>query len=203
MLPPEVQSTVPADVVSLLQAVAYPTTGARPDLPGSVLEIIARAWDDVPRSTYLPRSVHLTEGLAQSFLYETIAKGCIPFTAGPADSVGVASAIAGPAVDTSLPESNLPAGTVNFLFSAINTGKSLPTHGDRLKVAWFNTSTLESGVVPLVQERPADWVTTLSATVRTGRGTVVAAVFGSVLNQPSSGPVHECGFAPVVGVVQA
>ena len=54
----------------------------------------------------------------------------------------------------------------------------------------------------MFQERPADYIVTLSNTIATGSGTVVFVVFGSVLDYTSRA-LPPCEFAPVVGVVQA
>lgn len=165
--------------------------------------IALRRAGESPRYNYFPRSVRLTEGTAQPFLYDTAAADCLPDGFEPDDySVGIAQAIAGPAVDESLPAPVIPPGTVNVFFSAMNTAMSSPLQGDNLEVAWLNTSTGQSGRAPMIQERPADYIVTLSNTIATGRGTVVFVVFGSVLDSTSRA-LPPCEFAPVVGVVQA
>lgn len=174
-----------------------------PKTAESALVALRNSIDGTPRYNYFPRSVRLTEGTAQPFLYDTAAADCLPSGFEPNDySVGIAQAIAGPAVDESLPVPVIPPGTVNVFFSAMNTAMSSPMQADNLEVAWINLNTLQSGRAPMFQERPADYIVTLSNTIPTGRGTVVFVVFGSVLDNTSSA-LPPCEFAPVVGVVQA
>ena len=71
-----------------------------------------------------------------------------------------------------------------------------------MEVAWLNLTTMQSGRAPLYQERPADYIVTLSNTLETGRGTIVFVVFGSILDNTSRA-LPPCDYAPVVGVVQA
>jgi len=169
----------------------------------SIVTTLGRIAAGEPRYNFFPRSAHLVEGVVQPFLYDTAAADCLPPGFGDRDdSVGVAQAIAGPAVDTSLPVPVIPPGTVNVLFNAMNTAKSEPFQPDPLTVAWLNLNTMRSGVVPLYQERPADYPRTLSTTIETGRGTVVFVVTGSVLDNTSRN-LPPCDYAPVVGVVHA
>lgn len=168
----------------------------------SVLETLGRVASGVPRASYFPRSAHLVEGAVQPFLYDTSAADCLSPNALGDESIGVAQAVAGPAVDTSLPTPVIPPGTVNVLFSALGTSPSSPHRADPMTVSWLNLNTLRSGTAPLYQERPADSPRTLSNTIETGRGTVVFVISGSVLDNTSR-DLPACDFAPVVGVVQA
>lgn len=169
----------------------------------SALIAVRKIAEGGPRYNYFPRSVQLTEGTAQPFLYDTAAADCLPSGFEPDDySVGIAQAIAGPAVDESLPVPVIPPGTVNVFFSAMNTAMSSPLQADNLEVAWVNLNTMQSGRAPMFQERPADYIVTLSNTIATGSGTIVFVVFGSVLDNTSNG-LPPCEFAPVVGVVRA
>ncbi|MDP8014986.1 Rv1157c family protein [Prescottella equi] len=170
--------------------------------PQSVLETLGRVAAGVPRASYFPRSVQLAEGVVQPFLYDTSASDCLLPNALGDDSIGVAQAIAGPAVDTSLPTPVIPPGTVNVLFSGLGTSTSSPFRGDPMTVSWLNLNTMRSGTAPLFQERPADGPRALSNTVETGRGTVVFLVSGSMIDNTSR-DLPACDFAPVVGVVQA
>ncbi|MDH6283801.1 hypothetical protein [Prescottella agglutinans] len=169
----------------------------------SIVTTLGRIAASEPRYNFFPRSAHLVEGVVQPFLYDTAAAECLSPGFGDRNySVGVAQAIAGPAVDTSLPVPVIPPGTVNILFNAMNTAKSDPFQSDPLTVSWLNLDTMRSGVAPLYQERPADHPRTLSNTIETGRGTVVFVVSGSVLDNTSRN-LPPCDYAPVVGVVHA
>ncbi|NMM90752.1 hypothetical protein B2J88_51545 [Rhodococcus sp. SRB_17] len=188
-----------AAVSAALQSAAMPISTRT---AASVATTLSRIAGGAPRYNYFPRSVHLVEGQAQPFLYDTAAADCLPSGFGSDNySVGIAQAIAGPAVDESLPVPIIAPGQVNVFFSAMNTAMSSPRQADLLEVAWVNLSTMASGRAPLHQQRPADYVVTLSNTLDTGRGTVVFVVFGSVLDNTSNG-LPPCDFAPVVGVVQ-
>lgn len=169
----------------------------------SILTTLELALEGRPRPNLLPRSADLVEGVVQPFLYDTTAAHCLPAGFGPDNhSIGIAQAIAGPAVDTSLPAPTLPAGTVNVLFTGINTSMSTPGRTDPVTVTWLNLNTLQSGVAPLYQERPIGSPRTLSNTIETGRGTVVLVVTGSMLDNTSNA-LPPCDYAPVVGVIRA
>lgn len=195
---------LPVDaLVAVEQALRPAAMPISPKTAESALIAVRKIAEGTPRYNYFPRSFELTEGTSQRFLYDTAAADCLPSGFGVDDySVGIAEAIAGPAVDASLPNPVIPPGTVNVFFSAMNTAMSSPLQADNLEVAWVNLNTLQSGRAPMFQERPADYVVTLSNTIATGRGTVVFVVFGSVLDNTSNG-LPPCEYAPVVGVVQA
>ncbi|WP_137724161.1 hypothetical protein [Prescottella subtropica] len=106
----------------------------------------------------------------QDFLFPAPTFGC-----GPADepmTVTVANAQAGP---------NFPVPPWiergHLRFQALPAHLEIPQQSD-LQVAWFNTATLRGGVVPLADTVMN--VPTLSTTVDTGEGTVLAALFGRV-----------------------
>ncbi|KXF49605.1 hypothetical protein GXW84_07605 [Rhodococcus sp. IEGM 248] len=189
-----------AAVRAALQSAAMPISTRTAQ---SITTTIERVATGTPRYNYFPRSVHLVEGTAQPFLYDTTAADCLPAGFGEQnDSVGIARAIAGPAVDENLPVPVIPPGKVNVFFSGINTAMSSPLQADLVEVAWLNLTTMQSGRAPLYQERPADYIVTLSNTLETGRGTIVFVVFGSILDNTSRA-LPPCDYAPVVGVVQA
>lgn len=168
----------------------------------SIVTTLERALEAQPRFNYFPRSGRVVEGVVQPFLYDTTAAHCLPEGFGPDNhSIGVAQAIAGPAIDTSLPTPALPAGTVNVLFTGINTAMSSPYRTDPMTVTWLNLNTLQSGTAPLYQERAIDSPRTLSNTIETGRGTVVLVVAGSMLDNTSRA-LPPCDYAPVVGVIR-
>lgn len=203
MIPAQAAPATTDALVAVEQALRPAAMPIGPKTVESALIALRRATDGSPRYNYFPRSFELTEGTAQPFLYDTAAADCLPSGFEPDDySIGVAAAIAGPAVEKSLPVPVIPPGTVNVFFSAMNTAMSSPSQADNLEVAWLNVSTGQSGRAPMFQERPADYIVTLSNTVVTGRGTVVFVVFGSVLDNTSNG-LPPCEFAPVIGVVQA
>ncbi|WP_305091420.1 hypothetical protein [Prescottella sp. R16] len=107
---------------------------------------------------------------AQDFLFPAPTFGCGP--AGEPMTVTVANAQAGP---------NFPVPPWiergHLRFQAIPAHLEIPQQSN-LQVAWFNTATLQGGVVPLA-DTVLD-VPTLSTTVDTGEGTVLAALFGRV-----------------------
>lgn len=200
---PATAQSVPVDDMTAVRATAgagFPV-GARS--LESILATVGRAASGTPRTDSLPPSVHLVEGTAQPFLYEASAVDCLfPASGDRDDSVGVAQAIAGPAVDTSLPDPVIAPGTVNVLFTAVDTSMSSPYRTDPMTVSWFNVDTMQSGTAPLYQQRPADSTRTLSNTIETGRGTVVFTVTGSVFDNTSR-DLPPCDYAPIVGVVHA
>lgn len=193
----------PVDDVAAVRTALYGGMPIGARTAQSILTTLGRVVAGEPRNSYFPRSAHLVEGVVQPFLYDTTAADCLPPGFGARDdSSGIAQAIAGPAVDTSLPVPVIPPGTVNVLFNAMNTSKSEPFRQDPVTVSWLNLNTMRSGVAPLYQERPADHPRTLSNTIETGRGTVVFVVSGTVLDNTSR-DLPPCDYAPVVGVVRA
>ncbi|WP_072804158.1 Rv1157c family protein [Rhodococcoides yunnanense] len=201
---PAQAAPAPVDALVAVEAALRPAAmpiGAKTAESAAIA--IGKIVEGAPRYNYFPRSILLTEGVTQPFLYDTAAADCLPSGFGSDDySVGIAQAIAGPAVDQSLPVPVIPPGTVNVFFSAMNTAMSSPNQADNLEVAWLNLNTLQSGRAPMFQERPADYIVTLSNTIATGHGTIVFVVFGSVLDDTSRA-LPPCEYAPVVGVVQA
>ncbi|MFM1726228.1 MULTISPECIES: hypothetical protein [Rhodococcus] len=107
---------------------------------------------------------------AQDFLFPAPTFGC--GVAGNPMTVTVASAQSGP---------NFPIPPWiergHLRFQAVPAHLEIPKQSD-LQVAWFNVNTLKSGVVPL--DDTILNVPTLSKTVDTGEGIVLAALFGGV-----------------------
>ncbi|RDI23180.1 hypothetical protein DEU38_11244 [Rhodococcus sp. AG1013] len=107
---------------------------------------------------------------AKDFMFPAPTFGC--GVAGNPMTVTVASAQAGP---------NFPLPPWiergNLRFQAVPAHLAIPKESG-LQVAWFNVTTLEGGVVPL--DDTLLNVPTLSKTVETGEGTVLAALFGQV-----------------------
>lgn len=153
---------------------------------------------------------------------QTLTPSVAPFCTDPtADNpLGLvtagAGAIAGPwpmasepALPIPLPFVTLPKlnlvdkGETAFAFvpATVNGGT-----GGRMQVAWFNTSTLQGGFAdlgPIAAANPILRVipglsSVRLAPVKTGSGTILAAVFGNAQNGSRS-----CFFLPAVGLVNA
>lgn len=106
----------------------------------------------------------------QDFLYPSPTLGCQvgdkPVT------VTLASAQAGPNL--------LPQIAANHLrFQAIPAYLAIPQSAD-LSVAWINLSTFDTGITALDDRLPILNTPLLSKTVDTGKGTVLATLFGTV-----------------------
>lgn len=163
-------------------ATAAPAAPAPPPLQG-LLEQFTR---NAPQTTDLlggllgtPGVTELIEGVtgqevgattAQDFMFPAPTFGC--GVAGNPMTVTVASAQAGP---------NFPLPPWiergNLRFQAVPAHLAVPKESG-LQVAWLNLTTMKSGVVPL--DDTVLNVPTLSKTVDTGEGTVLAALFGQV-----------------------
>ena len=102
---------------------------------------------------------------------------------------------------TTTPKTSTPTTT-----STPSTAPSSGFNPNTMQVAWLNTSTLEGGFVDLKSvgdtEPLLKWVPILSnvrlAPVKTGKGTILSAVYGSAQHNGRS-----CFFLPAVGVVDA
>lgn len=88
-----------------------------------------------------------------------------------------------------------------FVPATVGTG----TTDGQMQVAWFNTSTLQGGfekLTAVADPRAKALLPLLSgvrlAPVKTGSGTILAAIYGT-----SSNAGHSCFFLPAVGVVNA
>ncbi|WP_430332555.1 hypothetical protein [Rhodococcus sp. ACT016] len=177
-----VAATAAGAVVFSGVAVADPVPAA----PPSLQELIGQFTKNAPQATDLfggllgaPGVTDLIEGVTGQEVGKTTAKEFLfpapTFGCGVADNpmtVTVASAQAGP---------NFPLppwiARGNLRFQAVPAHLEIPKQSD-LQVAWFNTTTLKGGVVPL--DDTLLNVPTLSKTVDTGEGNVLAALFGQV-----------------------
>ncbi|GAC47558.1 hypothetical protein [Gordonia aichiensis] len=94
-------------------------------------------------------------------------------------------------------------GETAFAFVPTTVGTATTDDG-QMQVAWFNASTLQGGFEKLtaVDPRTKALLPLLSgvrlAPVKTGSGTILAAIYGT-----SSNAGHSCFFLPAVGVVNA
>ncbi|MFC9517034.1 hypothetical protein ACFTSD_14985 [Nocardiaceae bacterium NPDC056970] len=163
-------------------ASAAPAPAAPPSLQtllGDLTKTVPLAQDLFGGLLATPGVTDLIEGAtgqevgtttAQDFLFPAPTFGC--GVAGNPMTVTVASAQAGP---------NFPippwVERGHLRFQAVPAHLDIPKKSD-LQVAWFNVNTLKSGVVPL--DDTIMNVPTLSKTVDTGEGTVLAALFGQV-----------------------
>ncbi|MFT4043993.1 MAG: hypothetical protein QM673_12605 [Gordonia sp. (in: high G+C Gram-positive bacteria)] len=100
----------------------------------------------------------------------------------------------------------VPAPTNTTPNNASTTGRNTNTNDTgQMRVAWFNTSTLQGGfadLTPVADPRLRTLLPLLGgvrlAPVKTGSGTVLSAIFGT-----SNSNGHTCYFLPAVGVVTA
>ncbi|GAC66451.1 hypothetical protein [Gordonia soli] len=111
-----------------------------------------------------------------------------------------------PIPGVTLPKLNLvDNGETAYAFVPATTAGSGTTDPGSVRVAWFNTTTLQGGFADLapVAKGPVTAALPLLSNIRlapvkTGNGTVLSAVFGSVNNGNRS-----CFFLPAVGIVNA
>lgn len=125
------------------------------------------------------------------FYWPTVSGRCI---GGTLDSVGSGIAIPGP---TTIPAPGAGEGETVFLFTALGTAAAAPDQGE-MRVQWFNLDTHAFGNTPLFNnginpEGPA----TVSGVAKTGKGTVVAVMAGTVKSVESS-----CNFVPTAAIIE-
>ncbi|PFG28990.1 putative secreted protein [Corynebacterium renale] len=132
-----------------------------------------------------------TDGPAiTQFYWPSISGQCI---GGQHASVGTAIAVPGPA---EIPAPGAAAGETAFLFTALGTAPATDNQG-AMTVQWFNLNTLQQGVTALHNNGiNPDGPATISGTARTGKGTVVALVRGTVNTE--DGP---CTYFPTATIV--
>lgn len=167
-----ITATVAAAATGAVVFSGAATAAPAPTAPPSLQDLLGGLLDT-------PGVTELIEGTtgqevgattAKDFLFPAPTFGC--GVAGNPMTVTVASAQAGP---------NFPLPPWiergHLRFQAVPAHLGIPKQSD-LQVAWFNVDTFDSGVVPL-DDQLLD-VPTLSRTVDTGEGTVLAALFGQV-----------------------
>lgn len=125
------------------------------------------------------------------FYWPTVSGRCI---GGTLDSVGSGIAIPGP---TTIPAPGAGEGETVFLFTALGTAAAAPDQGE-MRVQWFNLDTHAFGNTPLFNnginpEGPA----TVSGRAKTGKGTVVAVMAGTVKSVESN-----CNFVPIAAIIE-
>lgn len=124
----------------------------------------------------------------QPFAYPAPTLGC-----GLGDkgiTLTAAEAQAGPSLLPSIPEGSLR-------FQAVPAALDVPVTSG-LRVAWLNSGTGAYGFDPLDDTVELIGTPTLSKTVETGKGTVIAALFGTVKYLAST-----CSILPTVGSFDA
>lgn len=125
------------------------------------------------------------------FYWPTVSAKCI---GGRDDSVGSGIAVPGP---TKIPSPGAGAGETVFLFTALGTDSAAERQGG-MQVQWFNIDTFTSGVTPLTNNGiNTDGPTTVSGTAKTGSGTVIALLSGTVNTQTQS-----CNFLPTAAIIE-
>lgn len=125
------------------------------------------------------------------FYWPTVSGKCI---GGSADSVGSGIAVPGP---SEIPAPGAAEGETVFLFTALGTAPAAERQG-QMQVQWFNLNTFQSGITPLHNNGiNPEGPTTVSGKARTGKGTVVALLSGSVNTQQAS-----CRFLPTAAIIE-
>lgn len=124
------------------------------------------------------------------FYWPTVSGRCID---GRGDSVGSAIAVPGP---TKIPAPGARSGETVFLFTALGTDPAAKKQG-KMFVHWVNLDTLKTGATPLRNNGiNPDGPATISGTAKTGKGTVVAFLSGTVKTKSTA-----CSFVPTATVV--
>ncbi|MFC4375333.1 hypothetical protein ACFO5K_14630 [Nocardia halotolerans] len=119
------------------------------------------------------------------FSYAAPTFGC--GSNGPITTIIAAATVEGPGPRT---ETSLAPGDIRFSASPRHTGVPLASG---LNVAWVNVNTGHSGIVGLDDQTEYD-LPSLSKTVRSGAGTVVASMWGTI-----DYPGARCVMTPTVG----
>lgn len=177
------------------QLAAARNIAALPVLPPELSEAIVRAVDFLEGTHHSPGdgaplpadAPHVAE-----FYWPTAAGECI---GGTLASVGTAIGVPGPAP---IPAPAPGEGQTTFLFTGLGTAPAAAEQGG-MHVHWINLTTLASGIETLDNNGiNAEGPGTLSAVANTGKGTIVAAITGTMATTDST-----CTYLPTAGVINA
>ncbi|MDY3127882.1 MAG: hypothetical protein SOW59_07100 [Corynebacterium sp.] len=125
------------------------------------------------------------------FYWPTVSGSCI---GGAGDSVGSAIAVPGP---TEIPAPGAAEGETVFLFTALGTTPAAAEQG-KMHIQWFNLNTFTSGITALTNNGiNPDGPATISGTARTGKGTIVAVLSGTVNTKD-----QPCRFIPTAAIFE-
>ncbi|MEU1430004.1 hypothetical protein ABZ412_23290 [Nocardia sp. NPDC005746] len=141
---------------------------------------------DIARTAQLIAAAKLENVQFTPFSYLAPTLGCgfnMPFSLTSATAV---TGVAGPNGTVSL-----PAGNISFQVMAQQNGFPI---GSGLTVAWLNVNNGRSGIVPL-DDHTEYSLPSLSKTVETGPGTVIASLWGTI-----DYPNARCVVLPTVGL---
>ncbi|WP_433591594.1 hypothetical protein [Nocardia sp. CA-145437] len=189
-----------AAIAAMTTAAALSTTTATADQPRTpaetgVEQLAHAVGDDVAGKTAVADIAKAAQLVAAAklenvqftpFSYLAPTLGCgfnMPFSLTSATAV---TGVAGPATTVSL-----PAGNVSFQVMAQQNGFPLSSG---LTVAWLNVNNGRSGIVPL-DDHTEYSLPTLSKTVETGPGTIIASLWGTI-----DYPNARCVVLPTVGL---
>ncbi|NMM85585.1 hypothetical protein B2J88_14600 [Rhodococcus sp. SRB_17] len=171
-----------------LGALIAQATAISPDATTAIQQLIGKAAvDQITDALGLP-AIAKTE--TQNFMYPAPTLGC--GLDGQMATVTLSTAQAGP---------NFPLPAIKddqLRFQALPAYLAIPkTSG--LSVAWLNTTTFKSGIVPLDDSIPILGTPMLSKVVDTGNGKVLASIFGKVDYTDGK----SCTVLPTVGTFDA
>ncbi|WP_374222800.1 hypothetical protein [Williamsia sp. CHRR-6] len=131
----------------------------------------------------------------QQFLYPTIGLGCIP----GGGSVGKALVTAGP---QEAPAPGPKRGQAGFVYTSLGTGPAVNNLRAPLTAIWINIDTGRSGQLSLKRNERINATNgpgTFTGIATTGRGRVLAAIYGTVTTTIKKAPVA-CTIFPTVGL---
>ncbi|MFT3714514.1 MAG: hypothetical protein QM774_00810 [Gordonia sp. (in: high G+C Gram-positive bacteria)] len=130
----------------------------------------------------------------QQFLYPTVGFGCMP---GGGNSVGMALATAGP---QKAPAPGPKRGQAGFVYTSLGTGPAKKSPR-ALWVSWLNLENGRTGqqrLMPNPKINATNGPGTFTAIATTGRGRIVATIYGDVTTK-TKGRTVSCGIAPTIG----
>ena len=126
----------------------------------------------------------------QDFMYPSISNGCLK---DGGNVIATALSVAGPA---KIPAPGPGAGQTAYVFTAVGTPAPATEQKLPLNVTWVNLTTGRSGSATL-KPNPAinpEGLTTLTAIVDTGSGSIMSTIFGQVTTLDK-----QCTFMPTIG----
>jgi len=191
---PDTHGQMNADLLSQAKSLAAASTVAAPQaaplwdqLIGFLTHKAAGTAPSIPQGNNKP--------VIQQFLYPTIGVGCIP----DGNSVGMALATAGP---QQAPAPGPKVGEAGFVYTSLGTGPALRNNAAPLTLYWLNIDNGRKGSQPLLPNPKINATSgpgTFTTIANTGKGRVLAAIYGNVTTNTKGHPIG-CTIVPTVGL---
>lgn len=193
---PDTHGQMNTDLLAQAKSLAAATSAAAPQATPLWNQLIGFLTNKTPAAgtgPSIPQGPH--KPVIQQFLYPTIGVGCLP----GGNSVGMALATAGP---QEAPAPGPKVGQAGFVYTSLGTGPALRNNAAPLTINWLNIDNGRTGSQPLLPNPKINATSgpgTFTAIANTGKGRVLAAIYGNVTTNTKGHPIG-CTIVPTVGL---